>query len=653
MSSRSPVPAWSATACVRGLRTLLAVILAISATRRIASAEPAGTPVGDTSVLRGLRDRAELEAFLDGVMAAGLRDHHIAGATVVVVKDGVIHVAKGYGYADVARRTPVDPQRTLFHIGSVTKLFTWTAVMQLVEQARLDLDTDVNRYLDFEIPATYPAPITLRHILTHTTGFEDDARDLVAADPEHVIPLGRWLEAHIPARVRPPGQYAAYSNYAAALAGYIVQRVSGTPWDRYVEQHILAPLDMQRTTARQPVPAALADSPSGGYRYADGQFVREPWEVFQPTPAGAIAATATDMASFMLAHLGQGSWNGHTILRASTAAQMHARAFTHDPRLPGLALGFYERTSHGLRIIGHGGNTQWFHTDLALIPSENVGVFVSYNTDTGHTPSVGPFLQQFLDHYYPVRPEPVAPSAEAAAQATAVAGPYRFVRMSYTTYQRALGLTGASVTIRSNGDGSLRMTSASGEARFVPAGPMLYREELGTELIAFANDDAGRVTHLFLGNNPTSALERIPWYQRPGLHWVVLGIAVVVFAATIGAAITRWIRRARGTPRPEDRLPGRPQLLGLAAVNLSFVVALARVLGDPGAVIAQPVTALAIALSLPVIGAVLGLAAVLAAVRQWRARAGTLGARLRYDAVVIVALLFLWSLDQWNLLGWR
>src|SRR5262245_30240763 len=228
------------------------------------SETPAAAPASPASA-RGLRDRAELEAFIDGIMVANLRDKHVAGATISVVKDGALLFAKGYGFADVAKRRPTDPERSLFRIGSTSKLFTWTAVMQLVEQGKLDLDADVNRYLDFKIPATFPQPITLRHIMTHTPGFEEDSRDLISDDSTTLIPLGRWLATHIPGRVRPPGTFASYSNYATALAGYIVQRTSGTPWDDYIEQHVLAPLGMMQTATRQPLPSRLKADMSDGY----------------------------------------------------------------------------------------------------------------------------------------------------------------------------------------------------------------------------------------------------------------------------------------------------------------------------------------------------------------------------------------------------
>jgi CubicO group peptidase (beta-lactamase class C family) len=601
---------------------------------------------------RGVGDRAELEAFLDGIMQANMRDKHVAGATVSVVKDGTLLFAKGYGFADVAKRQPIDAERSLFRIGSTSKLFTWTAVMQLVEQGKLDLDTDVNRYLDFKIPATFPQPITLRHIMTHTPGFEEDSRDLISDDSTTLIPLGRWLATHIPGRVRPPGTYASYSNYATAVAGYIVQRVSGVPWDDYIAQHVLTPLGMTQTTTRQPLPAGLRGDMSDGYVWAGGAYKQQKFEIVEPMPAGSIASSATDMAKFMIAHLNDGVLNGQRILADSTAKRMHARAFGHDPRLPGFALGFYEKTSHGVRIIGHGGDTQWFHTDLALIPDEKLGVFVSYNTNTGGELSFDQFLTQFLDHYYPSPPPVVPMAADATTQAQRVQGEYEFNRRSYTTFQKAVGLAG-DISIKAD-SGRLVMHSALGDSRLVPVGPLLYREELGDALVAFQADSGGHILRGFFGPAPMMTMERVPFSQSVTLHWMILGLGLFVFVVTVLAAIGRFFRRRFGEPRREDALPGRWTLITASACQIVFAVALVAVLSaSGGGALNGPLTGLKIVLALPVLGTLCVVGAGYYATRQWQTSAGTRAARLRFSAATVVALLFAWSLLQWNLLGWR
>ena len=254
----------------------------------------------------------DVETFLDGIVPLQLAVSDIAGATVSVVKDGKLLFAKGYGYADVQKKQPVSAQDTLFRPGSISKLFTWTAVMQLFEQGKLNLDQDVNAYLDFKIPDAFGTPITLKNILTHTPGFEEQIKDLFSHTP--VTPnLGEYLKTHVPARIYPPGTVPAYSNYATTLAGYIVERVSGKPFDDYVEENILKPLNMTRSTFRQPLPSGLAASMSNGYRLASdepGQF-----EVINAFPAGSLSSSATDMAQFMIAHLQDGKLGDAQILK--------------------------------------------------------------------------------------------------------------------------------------------------------------------------------------------------------------------------------------------------------------------------------------------------------------------------------------------------
>ncbi len=262
------------------------------------------------------------QAFFDQRIPAYLEQYHIAGATVAAVQDGEVVFTRGYGMADVAGRAPVDPGATLFRIGSLTKLFTWTAVMQLVEAGELDLHADVNTYLDFTLPATYPQPITLWHLMTHTAGFENRNLGYGAGSAADLQPLSQWLPAHIPARVRPPGAVAAYSNYGAALGGYIVARVSGGTYEAYIRQHILQPLGMQHTTVEMIPPAGLAPAIARGYTYGvnngEGKFVATEPPLFEVGPAGSMAATAGDMAQFMLAHLGAAS-NGARVLAPADA----------------------------------------------------------------------------------------------------------------------------------------------------------------------------------------------------------------------------------------------------------------------------------------------------------------------------------------------
>lgn len=289
-----------------------------------------------------------MEAFLDGLIGKQLDEYHIPGATVAVVKDGELFFAKGYGYADLEQNRPVVADQTLFRIGSTSKLFTWTAVMRLAEQGKLDLNADVNTYLkDFKIPATlrraqggaYLQPITMLHLMSHTAGFEDNILGMMAPNAEAMIPLHDYLARYMPARVRPPGRLTAYSNYGAAVAGYIVEVISGMPIEQYVEDNIYKPLQMSRSTFRQPVPPDLASALAVAYGY-DGSFYALPFEYINASPEGAMSTTATDIAKFMIAHLQDGRYSEARILQSTTAQRMHQRLFANDPRLSGITSGF-------------------------------------------------------------------------------------------------------------------------------------------------------------------------------------------------------------------------------------------------------------------------------------------------------------------------
>jgi CubicO group peptidase (beta-lactamase class C family) len=268
-------------------------------------------------------DRRPVEAWLDGFMPYALEQTDVAGAVVVVVKDGKVLLKKGYGFSDVAKRTPVDPDKTLFRPGSISKLFTWTAVMQLVEQGKLDLDADVNQYLDFKIPPYEGKPVTLRNIMTHTTGFEEVIRGLIANNERRSCRSTRRSSTGSRAHLR-AGHHARLFQLRHRLAGYIVQRVSGQPFDQYIAQHIFAPLGMQHSSFSQPVQKKLLDDVEGlraGVR-RQGQALR----VHQPRTGRQPDGDRRDMGNFMIAHLQNGAFDGS----ASCARTPRTRCTTPD-----------------------------------------------------------------------------------------------------------------------------------------------------------------------------------------------------------------------------------------------------------------------------------------------------------------------------------
>jgi CubicO group peptidase (beta-lactamase class C family) len=623
-----------------------------------AGSHPASTEAATRQDVRpGPTDAAEIEAFLDGLMAAHLADHGIAGAAVVVVRDGALLFAKGYGWADVERRVPVDPATTLFRIGSVTKLFTWTALMQLRDAGKLDLDTDVGEYLDFRIPATYPEPITVRHLLTHTAGFEDRSFGLFA--PPGAATRGEWLRRNVPARVRPPGEDAAYSNYGAALGGYIVERLSGMTWEEYVETQILTPLGMRFATPRQPLRPDLAESLSRGYVHREGRFVEQPfdWVAGPLAPAGGASASVEAMVPFMVAHLQQGRYAGTRILADTTAREMHARAFAPDPRINGFALGFYEKSSHGLRIIGHDGGTQRFFTDLALIPSERLGVLVAYNSVGGSRLASRRFLRTFLDHYY----EPVAPGLENvvadgwAGRASRYAGSYLTLRRAYTTWEKPIHAT-TRVRVAIGGAGEIVLHSQRGVESFFEVEPGRFHAVDGTMEVVFRERPGGS-PHMYMSTMVAIPLEKLPPWRDVGLHVAVLVTSLLLLASPLALAPLRIVlRRTRGAGEPLRGFQRalRRAALGFGSLSLAFVGAALAAVGSPDRFLAgEGEAALRAALLIPVLLVPLAVVLVAGAMAAARRSFWNRAARIHFALLAAAAVCFLVQLHYWNLLGWR
>ncbi len=496
--------------------------------------------------------KADLEAFLDALIPAQLQNRDIAGAVVSVVKDGRVLLAKGYGYADYTAKKPVVAERTLFRPGSISKVFTVTAVMQLVEQGKLDLDRDVNDYLDFAIPKTYADPVTLRRILTHTAGFEETLKNLFVPSATDMRPLRDYLIAAMPARIFPPGKVPSYSNYALTLAGYIVQRVSGEPFDKYITAHILTPLGMDHSTFTQPLPENLEPDMSQGYLSAE-QGSRK-FEFVTASPAGALSATAADMSRFMLALLGEGTLEGATILKPDSVRAMEVRQFELHPDLHAIGLILMDYSMNGQRIVGHGGDTIFFHSDMILMPEARVGLFISYNsagsrTGGGRTE----VIRAFLDRYFP---GPVTASTSvdlktAQADGRAVSGVYNGSRRAESTFLKVAAIIGQ-FSVASDPDGFLTIeglqSPRGGLKKWREVGPLVYREVDGPDLIAFRRDANGIVTDM-LPSAPIQIGERVVGLGNKKLLLPLLSISLGLLALTVLLwPVAVLVRRRYGRP---------------------------------------------------------------------------------------------------------
>ena len=647
---------------------VLVLLLALTLLVGAPAAAQGGVAAGEAMSValnqaQGPTDAAEMEAFMDELFARHMDENHIAGAAVAVVKDGQLFFAKGYGYADLENQIPVDAETTMFKIGSLTKLFTWTAVMQLAEQGKLDLDADINAYLDFSIPDTYPQPITLKHLMAHTSGFEDIHAELVSLDSENLAPPREWLTSHIPARVRPPGEVAAYSNYNAALAGYIVARASGQSYSQYVQEHILNPLGMTSATAHYPTPPELRAQESVGYMYDENAYqifpqLLTPEDVY---PAGVMRASATDMARFMLMHLQRGFYGDAAteirILEETTARQMQTVLFAPDPRILGNAYGFFQFDDNGQRVIGHSGSGEPMESMLLLLPDQKVGVFVAYNSlGAGelNRQHFG-FQRAFFDHYYPAPAvEPIQPPADFAARADRFTGAYKWTMSSYTTLEKFSALTGPTINVTNPGDGTLLLESPFGVWQIVEEAPLYFRFVDSSYHVAFREDDGGRIVYLFTDLTPMMSFEKAPWYETLGFNMPLLMISLLLFLSMLIVTLIRFLLNRR---RVADQKPFPPPvraasrlIVWISVLNLLFIVG--NVIWGQQIVFGIPF-AYKVTLGLGVLSALLTVGALVYAALAWKDRYWGVAFRVYYTLVTVAAVAFVWFMNQWNLLGWR
>lgn len=623
-----------------------------------AAARPFASLVsGPPAIQFGPSDPPEIETYLNRLFNQQLEQNRIAGITAVMVKDGQVIFQRGYGQSDLAKKVPVDPSNSLFRIGSVSKVFTWAAVLQLYEQGRLDLDADINTYLDFQIPDTFPEPITLRHLMSHTAGFEDRKYEMAVTTPGQLQPLGKYLASHIPSRVRPVGQISAYSNYGTDLAGYIVERISGMPYADYIEANIFKPVGMNKSTAEQPLPIDLSANMSQGYRLINGSIQPGFFELLSTQPSGAISSTGVDMARFMNACL-----NGDLFSKERTQELMFSRSWAHSPEFTGLTYGFWELQTNGQRVLYHPGSTLQFHSLLMLIPEQNLGFFFSYNTETAVNLWDVTMLD-FLQHYYPKDIDIQASNFSSKAQLSRFAGTYHIARSSYTTIEKMKDLLEEWLVVEPTSNGTLLFGSPlqPQKVQLIQVKPLLFIEPQYGIQLAFREDGLGNITHLIDLHLPAQTFEKVPWHANPLLHYILLAICCLLFlSAILGGIIAGFISLFKKHPKalqPSLSTTARWLSVITSGIFLIALIAFAGIYLNKNvfdlAIGFGQITTINIILTAWLAASVLTLGLIAFTLSAWFKRYWGIALRIHYTMVTVSAIAFVWFLNYWNLLGYR
>jgi CubicO group peptidase (beta-lactamase class C family) len=605
-------------------------------------------------------EKADLAAFFDGLIPLQMERSDVAGATVLVMKDGQELLKKGYGYSDVTKKASVDPDTTMFRLASISKLFTWVSVMQLSEQGKLDIDADVNNYLDFKIAPAFGKPITLRNLMTHTGGFEEVVHDILIVDPKKTASLRDFLIINQPRRMYPPGEIPAYSNYGVGLAGYIVQRVSLEPFEQYVSEHIFLPLGMKHSSFNEPMTAELAPYVSDGYR-ATTEKPALGFEIFQPAPAGGVSSTAGDMEKFALALLNGGEFDGHRILKTETRDAMWSRQFDTSDALPPMCMGFYQTWRNDLRFIGHDGDLVAFHSMFLMEPTQKLVVFVSYNSAGSASRNRAELLNGFADRYYPVYTAPPFQTF-LVNQLKDIAGNYQATRRADST-KLAISNPASQGVATVDKDGVLTLDFAKdlrGHTRkWKPVGKDLWQAEDDQPRIFAIRDSSGKIVRLAV-NFPGVQYQRVPWYEHKTFVGISLAVSLLILLAVVVASLIRLSRRLFF----RNRLPLKPQpgtqwiTIGprLAAffwiIVTVWLVALSVSLQNealPSFPVIQRYFSLINWFS--VLAVFFSIFALLAGIRVWRRTDLRVISRLKFSLVAAACVFLTWYSIHWNLIG--
>lgn len=513
-------------------------------------------------------DALELERLVDDLASEHIATTKTPGLAVAVVTSRRILLEKGYGFADVENRIPVDPLRSVFRVGSISKLITATLIMQLVEEGTLDLDVDIKEYVDdLKIPRAFAQPVTLRHLLAHTAGFEEISTGTRARSLASLKSLGDSLADGIPAQLFAPGTVASYTNFALCLAGYVAESATKVPYDELVERRLLRPLDLRYTTSRQDLPPRIGNNRVVGHAVTGNGAEPRSFDIHEPVPAGGFGSTARDMARFMQMYLGKGSLDSRQILKPDTVAAMWQPQFSNHPAMGSIGLTFWLRSRDGDLVVGHSGRTRWFRAELVLVPDTGVGVFAVTNGTSGRPADVVDAILEEITGK-PVAPENGATAIDddAATPASDV-GRYKALRFGRHGPLSLMGLALGFELLPGDTPSSVVWRGET-----LIAGPQTtYRNAAGKAVIGIdpAHGIADKL--LLTAQSPVHPYTPVIWFESPALQATAIASSMLVFGfALLIRPITRWRTRNRGAAAP---LSGRlfwplfvSGLLGLAAI---------------------------------------------------------------------------------------
>ena len=625
----------------------------------------------------GPTDPVEFEAFLDAYLAEQMETYHIPGVVFSMVKDGEVFFSKGYGYADLETQTPMDPEDSVLITASLAKIFAGVGVLQLNERGVIDLQEDVRPYFkDFPLKTNFDEPLTFANLMTHTDGFEARMIGVAAQTQDDLLPLGELLETYAPTQLYPPGKYMTYGDYASNLSGYLTQEISGVPFEQYMAENILVPLGMTSSSFYQPPSDEMLNREAVGYDYQNGH--QEPIVNFYTRygPSGGLRTTAADMNRFMLALLNGGEYEGARILNQSTVAALFTQQFTPEPGMSGITYEMFEHFENGQRALLRDGDGVGTRNRMILFPDENLGFFISYNSDDSNLRLN--IVSAFLDKYYPVTgsttPIPMDGYQGRTRQFT---GTYRYLQADVTTFGKSMLFFSQLIEVTATdedylsvvtrgmgGDQSSVMGGFEGTSLWVEVEPLYFERVDGKGQLAFVQDESGKIIQMISGQGYHATFEKLPWYESPTFQTVLIALAILLMVTMListlifwplGALIRQLRKQSAQKPVSWGAVAARLWAALVAGMTVLFLLRDFGVLY--GGTLPQFVWGITPdmieslqSMYLPVMLALaLPIFAILAWVKGW----WKVSMRVYYTFVTLAVFAGIWWVNYWNLLGFR
>jgi len=633
------------------------------------------------SVQHGITDAVELEAFLDDYLSEQMVEHHIPGVVITFVKDGEIFWSKGYGYADLESQIPMSVDETLLTTASLGKAFSAVGVLQQYERGAIDLHDDIRPYItDFQLKTNFDEALTFANLLTHTDGFEARMIGVAAQNPEGLIPLGELVESYTPTQIYMPGQYITYGDFAATLAGYLTQEISGLSFEAYMESNILSPLGMADSTFDQRLSDEMVSRLATGYDYTEGQYHATPVFYIRSVPAGGLRTTAADMNAFMLALLNNGEHQGAHILDEATTQLMHTKQFSPDPKIAGITYGLFEHFENDQRILLRDGDGVGTRSRMVLFPKQDMGFFISYNA--GDSNLRLDIVTAILERYYPVDGTSASlPIDDYRTRTKLFTGTYRPLQADTTSFGKSMYFFSQLVEVTSTDEGYLNITTAGmggeqssvmggfeGNSLWMEVSPLYFERMDGKGQLAFVQNESGEITQMISGQGYHSTFAKLPWYESQSFQMILIQLVALLLISAVISTFLNWplgafVRKLR--KKASDEFVPRSAFVahlwaGIVAGMLGlFVFRAIGVLYAIGGIAGMPnfvwgitpdmISALnniylplALALPLPIFTAL-----------AWGNRWWKIGTRIHYTLITLAVIGGIWWANYWNLLGFR